>query len=82
MNDEIDIAAADFTVTLERSTVIDFLPALVQSFMQIFIKNPTGNRNWAAFVDPLTSQAWLAIIAFLLFVPPIICCLFFYGNNS
>ena len=55
----------DFTITLERGAVVDFLPVLVGSFIQVFIKNPTGKQNWMAFVEPLTWQAWVVILAFL-----------------
>ena len=82
MNDEIDIAAADFTVTLSRNGVVDFLPVLIQSFIQVFIKNPSASRNWASFIKPLTWEAWISIFIFLLLSPPIIYCIFFYGSGS
>jgi len=80
-NDEIDIAAADFTITSDRSRVVDFLPVLIESFIQVFIANPADRQNWMAFIEPVTWQAWLGVIAFLVLAPPIICCVFFYGNR-
>ena len=79
-NDVIDIAAADFTVTSDRSAVADFLPVLIESYIQIFIANPEGKQNWMAFVEPVTWPAWFGFLAFLTLAPPIICCVFFYGN--
>ena len=80
-NNEIDIGAADFTVTSERSQIVDFLPVLIESFIQVFIPNPTGRQNWMAFIEPVTWQAWLGVLAFLVIAPPIICCVFYYGNK-
>ena len=81
MNDDIDIAAVDFTITFERSQVIDFLPVMLESFIQIFIANPSDRKNWNAFVEPVTPYGWLGVLAFLVLVPPIICCVFFYGTS-
>ena len=81
IKDEIDIAAADFTVTFNRSEVVDFLPTLVQSWIQIFIQNPSASRNWLVFIEPITWQAWVIILLFLMCVPPIISSIFFYGNE-
>ena len=81
IKDEIDIAAADFTVTFNRSQVVDFLPTLVQSWIQIFIQNPSASRNWLVFIEPITWQAWMIILVFFTCVPPIICSIFFYGNK-
>ena len=80
VNNTIDIAAADFTITAARSEAVDFLPVLIESFIQAFIANPEGRQNWMAFVEPVTWQAWLGILIFFLIVPPIICSVFFYGN--
>ena len=80
IDNKIDIAAADFTITAARSEVVDFLPVLIESFVQAFIANPDGRRNWMAYVEPVTWQAWLGILTFLILVPPVICCVFFYGN--
>ena len=80
LNDEIDIAAADFTITSARSAVVDFLPVLIESFIQAFIKNPSDNLNWMAYLEPVTWWAWFGMAAFLLISPPIICCIFFYGT--
>ena len=82
VNNTIDIAAADFTITAARSEAVDFLPVLIESFIQAFIANPEGRQNWMAFVEPVTWQAWLGIFTFLLLAPPIICCVFFYGTKS
>ena len=80
IDNKIDIAAADFTITAARSEVVDFLPVLIESFVQAFIANPDGRQNWMAFVEPVTWQAWLGILTFIILVPPVVCCVFFYGN--
>ena len=80
INEEIDIGIADFTITSDRNAVVDFLPVIIEGFIQIFIKNPTDNRNWMAYLEPVTWWAWLGILSFILLAPPIIWCIFFYGN--
>ena len=68
-------------MTFNRSQVVDFLPTLVQSWIQIFIQNPSASRNWLVFIEPITWQAWMIILVFFTCVPPIICSIFFYGNK-
>ena len=34
VNNTIDIAAADFTITAARSEAVDFLPVLIESFIR------------------------------------------------
>ena len=80
MNDDIDIAAADFTITSGRSRLVDFLPVMIESFIQIFIANPNSEKNWMAYIEPLTPIAWLGMLVLFIVVPPIVCFIFFYGN--
>ncbi len=43
MRKDVDIAATDFTITKERSEVIDFAEPIVQIYHSFFIKNPQGD---------------------------------------
>ena len=78
--DEIDIAAADLTVTRERSTAVNFLPPLTDINEQLFLKNPTDAFHLRAFIEPLTNLSWLAVSLFVILVPPILAVIVFYGR--
>ena len=81
LNDgEIDIAAADLTVTRERSTAVNFLPPLTNINEQLFLKNPTDAFHLKAFIEPLTKSSWLAVFVFSILVPPILAVIVFYGR--
>ena len=77
---EIDIAAADLTVTRERSTAVNFLPPLTNVNEQLFLKNPTDAFHLKAFIEPLTHSSWLAVFVFSILVPPILAVIVFYGK--
>ena len=78
--DEIDIAAADLTVTRERSTAVNFLPPLTDISEQLFLKNPTDAFHLRAFIEPLTHLSWFAVSLFIILVPPILAVIVFYGR--
>ena len=77
---EIDIAAADLTVTRERSTAVNFLPPLTNINEQLFLKNPADAFHLKAFIEPLTNSSWLAVLVFSILVPPILAVIVFYGK--
>ena len=78
---DIDIAPADFTITMARSSVVDYLPGLTPSYQMLFIKNPAEALNWMAYVEPFTPRTWLAIIIFIVLVPLIILGIILFGNT-
>ena len=71
-NRDIDIAPADFTITMERSRVVDYLPGLTSSYQMLFIKNPAETMNWKAYIEPFAQETWIAILAFIFVVPIVI----------
>ena len=77
---EVDIAPADLTITKERSTVVDFLPSLSESYHHLFLKNPADESNWKVYVEPLTPLCWLGISLFIVIIPLIIAGIIFYGK--
>ena len=77
----LDIAPAEFTITKARSTVVDFLPAITESYQQIFIRNPAEALNWQAYIDPFTTFCWIAILLFVFLIPIIIAGIMFYGKE-
>lgn len=77
---EVDIAPTDFTITKGRSTVVDYLPSLSESYNHLFLKNPADALNWGAYITPLTHHCWLGIALFIVIVPPIIAGVLYYGK--
>ena len=61
LEDEIDIAPAEFTITQLRSTVVDFLVPIAESHQRLFIPNPADSLNWKAYVEPILVDAWILI---------------------
>ena len=77
---EIDISPQDFTITVERTSVVDFLPGITPTYEQIFVKNPDTLPNWLAYLEPLHLSCWLAILLFLLLVPLMVAGISLYGK--
>ena len=69
---EIDIAATDFTVTLERSAVMSFCSPITQIYHSLFIKNPNEAYNYTAYTEPIHWSTWIFLLVFLILVPPIV----------
>ena len=78
---EIDIAPADLTITKARSAVVDYLPGMTSSYQQLFIRNPAEGLNWKAYLEPFTSETWLVIILFVVFIPLIVAGIMIFGNT-
>jgi hypothetical protein len=74
---EIDISASAFALTQSRSEVVDYLPTLMESYQQIFIRNPSESLDWTAYLKPLSSLAWISVGMFVLLTPIIVVALFY-----
>ena len=79
---EIDIAPQGFSVSKGRASVVDFLPGIAPNYVQLFIRNPAALHNWVAYLEPLKSPCWFAILAFLLIAPLIVAGISYSGNDS
>ena len=64
------LAPAAFTVTSERAKVMSFSQPITQIYHSLFIKNPTGNLNYTAFIDPFYWTTWLFLLIFIALTPP------------
>ena len=80
IRNEIDIALSDFTLTRERTWVIDYPPVIEEAIIRLYIKNPAESLNWMAYTEPVMNMAWMGIVCFLLITPPIMAGIFYYGN--
>ena len=77
---ELDICPTDFMITENRSKVVDFLPGLAGTYMQLFLKNPADALHWNAYTDPFTPLCWVGTLIFILLVAPIISGILFFGK--
>ena len=78
---EIDIAPQDFSVTKDRASVVDYLPGVTPTYTQIFIRNPDALPNWMAYIEPLDTSCWLAILVVVILVPVLLYGISYLGNS-
>ena len=81
IKDEIDIAPADLTVTRARSTAVDFLPSMMGSYEQLFIKNPADGLVLNAYAQPLTIFSWIGVLLYIVLIPPVLAAIVIYSKN-
>ena len=79
-DNEIDIAPQDFTVLTTRATAIDYLPSIYQTREQLFLRNPEKFWSFYAYIDPLTMQAWIGVLLFVIVIPVLIAVVIHYEN--
>ena len=73
LNDKIaDIAATDLTITSARSTVVDFLPSLMETSESLYLKNPGDAFSSVAYIGSFTHFSWSAIVFWLILGPLIL----------
>ncbi len=60
---EIDMINTGLTQTMERSTVVDFLPPLSADIYAIVIKDPDAQAtSWVTFILILSKDLWIAML--------------------
>uniref|UniRef100_A0A2C9KDL9 Glutamate receptor n=2 Tax=Biomphalaria TaxID=6525 RepID=A0A2C9KDL9_BIOGL len=60
---EADMAIAPFTITADRSRVIDFTKPFMSLGISIMIKRPQpAGKHFFSFMEPLSSEIWMCII--------------------
>ena len=64
-----DFGASAFIMSQSRSTVVDYLPTLMLTYQQLFIRNPSEQYDWEAYTLPLSGNAWIAIACVALILP-------------
>ena len=68
-NGIVDIAAADLTITNERSKVVDFLPSLMEVTEGLYMRNPGDRFSIVSYMGPFTWLSWIAIGFWLILTP-------------
>lgn len=68
-NGIVDVAAADLTVSSERSEVVEFLPSLMEVTEELYMKNPGDTFTFVSYIGSFTNLSWLAIASWIIFVP-------------
>ena len=64
-----DFSASGFILSKERSQAVDYLPPLMQSYQQFFIRNPAEQYDFEAYILPMKWRAWIVGIVFSLLLP-------------
>ena len=64
-----DIVAADLTITNERSTVVDFLPALMEITEELYMQNPGDSFSTVSYIGAFTKMSWIAIALWTILMP-------------
>ena len=64
-----DIAVADLTVTNESSTVVDFLPALMEITEELYMKNPGDAFSFVSYIGSFRKLAWIGVVCWTIAVP-------------
>ena len=62
--------AAPFRNTMARRKVVSFLDPMTADPTLLFIRNPSQAFNFAAYVEPMHSLAWIFVMVFCLLTPP------------
>ena len=73
----VDVAAADLTITNDRSEVVDFLPSLMEVTEGLYMRNPGDRFSIVSYLGPFTWLSWIAIGVWLILTP-----LIFLGITS
>lgn len=60
---EADMAIGPFTITADRSRVIDFTKPFMSLGISIMIKRPQPiGKHFFSFMEPLSSEIWMCIV--------------------
>ena len=68
----VDIAATDLTITNERSAVVDFLPSLMETKEELYMKNPGDAFSTVSYMGAFTKSSWTAIGLWIMMMPLIL----------
>ncbi|XP_075532562.1 ionotropic receptor 93a-like [Dermacentor variabilis] len=68
---EADLAAYGFSITKERSEVVNFTSAYDESPYKILVPKPRANYKYL-FLDPFTWDTWVAVLFSLLLIGPVL----------
>ncbi|EEC09507.1 glutamate receptor, putative, partial [Ixodes scapularis] len=68
---EADLGAYGFSVTKERSEVVNFTSAYDESPYKILVPKPRANYKYL-FLDPFTWDTWVAVLVSLVLIGPIL----------
>ena len=58
-----------FLMKQSRATAVDYLPTLMVSYQQMFIRSPAELYDWEAYLLPFQWDAWLVAMLFYLLLP-------------
>ena len=77
-----DFAAASFSQSKARNEVVDYISLNLEEYQQIFIRNPAELYHWEVYTLPLTKNAWLGVIGFIIVIPFLMSIAMMEGKNA
>ena len=82
VSNEADLALASFSITLERSKVVDFGPGIDVCVKRFFIKFPEQETNWLSFLMPFSDHLWISLVIMFVAVSSFFLVLKFFGQEK
>ena len=79
---ETHIAVVDFTITKERSAVVDFLPSLTQSDEGLYLAHPYDGVSFSSYVGSFTQISWISIMLWSIFVALVLTGMEWFGRDE
>ena len=64
-----DIAVADITVTFARSTVIEYLPTIMETKEGLYMRNPGEAFSLVSYFGPFSKTSWICILLWTIIAP-------------
>ena len=65
-----DFGASAYTMRQDRAFVVDYLPTLMVSYPQIFIRNPAEQLDWNDYLRPVSRHTWILVgVVFFIILP-------------
>ena len=67
-----DFGASAYDMSQSRASVVDYLPALMVTYQQIFIRNPSEQLDWNDYLRPLSRDTWIVVGGVFFIILPFI----------
>ena len=79
---EADLALGSFSVTFERSKVVEFGPGISECVSRFFIKFPEQRTNWLTYLMPFSNQLWISLAMMFIAFSSLLFVLYLFGQEK